>query len=100
MTPRLMTPRLSPAMEFCLRQNSSLRAEPGVNVTELSPVGTAHPTADQGFWPFARINFTLIQCHSNLVSLQCLAEGGDQHIPFTRNYGIQGCLNIGLQVSS
>ena len=35
-------------------------------VTELSLVGSAHPTADQGFRPFARIDFTLIQCHSPL----------------------------------
>jgi hypothetical protein len=31
------------------------------NATELSLVGSAHPTADQGFQPFAKVDFNLIQ---------------------------------------
>ncbi len=35
-----------------------------VNVTDLRLVGSAHPTVDRGFRPFARVDFSLFQCHS------------------------------------
>jgi hypothetical protein len=31
-------------------------------------VGSAHPTVNQGFWQFAKVNYSLIQCHSYRVS--------------------------------
>jgi hypothetical protein len=37
--------------------------------THLDRAGSAHPTADQGFRLFARVDFTLIQCHSIMESL-------------------------------
>jgi high-affinity K+ transport system ATPase subunit B len=37
---------------------------PGSNGTELSLVGSAHPTADQGFRRSARVDLHLFQCHS------------------------------------
>jgi hypothetical protein len=37
------------------------KCNPTSNATELSLVGSAHPTADQGFQPFAKVDFNLIQ---------------------------------------
>ena len=42
---------------------------PGVNVTELRLVGAAHPTADQSFRRFAKVDFLLCQCHSTVIAL-------------------------------
>jgi hypothetical protein len=38
-----------------------VRATNRVNGTELSLVGSAHPTVDKRFRPFARVDFTLFQ---------------------------------------
>jgi hypothetical protein len=54
-----------------------------INVTDIRLVGSAHPTVNQGFWRFAKVNCSLIQCYS-------FNDGGSERITWIATDGIKG----------